>query len=167
MPTALIAEDEPLLARTLRTELAALWPELDIADEASNGDDAIDALSARDFDIAFLDISMPGRNGLEVARHAMTLDPAPAVVFVTAHDSEIDRVVAQRLTEPTGGTPRSHHVDRLIHATSPARRHMPPERRTQVFPAPEAPPPRRSPNSNTLWSGGFDRSDSMPPVEAL
>lgn len=86
MPTALIAEDEPLLARTLRTELAALWPELEIADEASNGDDAIDALSARTFDIAFLDISMPGSNGLQVARHAMTLEPAPAVVFVTAHD---------------------------------------------------------------------------------
>ncbi|CAN5409286.1 LytTR family DNA-binding domain-containing protein [soil metagenome] len=86
MPIALIAEDEPLLARTLRNELASLWPELEIGAMASNGDDAVEALEARTFDIAFLDISMPGRNGLEVARHAMSQDEPPAVVFVTAHD---------------------------------------------------------------------------------
>ncbi|CAN5508098.1 LytTR family DNA-binding domain-containing protein [soil metagenome] len=86
MPIALIAEDEPLLARTLRSELAALWPELEIGVVATNGDEAVEALDARSFDIAFLDISMPGRNGIEVARHAMTLAEPPAVVFVTAHD---------------------------------------------------------------------------------
>jgi DNA-binding NarL/FixJ family response regulator len=47
MPTALIAEDEPLLAAGLQAELARLWPELEIVAQAGDGDSAVELALAR------------------------------------------------------------------------------------------------------------------------
>jgi DNA-binding LytR/AlgR family response regulator len=88
--TALIAEDEPLLAAQLKTELLKLWPQLDIVATVTHGEAALHkALELRP-QILFLDIRMPGLSGLEAA-HALAEDwpegaPFPLVVFVTAHD---------------------------------------------------------------------------------
>lgn len=81
--TALITEDEPLLRRQLREALAQAWPALDIVAEAEDGEAALAALDSARPDIAFLDIRMPGRNGLEVARAA---SGRCHVVFLTAYD---------------------------------------------------------------------------------
>jgi len=82
MPTALIAEDEPLLLNELRTALRDLWPELEIVAEAGDGAAALAALRQHAPDVAFLDISMPKASGLEVAR----VKPAhTALVFLTAY----------------------------------------------------------------------------------
>lgn len=86
MPIALIADDEEPLVHTLRAELRATWPELEIGAVAANGDEAAELLAARRFDVAFLDMAMPGRTGLEVARGALALSDPPAVVLVTAYD---------------------------------------------------------------------------------
>ena len=83
MPSALIAEDEPLLREQLKRRVAEAWPELDIAIEAGSGEEAIAAFEASPTDIAFLDIRMPGRTGLEVAR---AIAGRAHVVFVTAYD---------------------------------------------------------------------------------
>ena len=91
MTTALIAEDEPLLAQALRAELARAWPELQVGETAIDGDDAVDRALAQSPDIVFLDIRMPGRNGLDAAE-AIVEDwpgggrPLPLIVFVTAYD---------------------------------------------------------------------------------
>jgi DNA-binding LytR/AlgR family response regulator len=91
MTTALIAEDEPLLAQALRAELGRAWPELQLLDSAVDGDDAVErALDARP-DIVFLDIRMPGRSGLEAAEAIVEEWPAnaaalPLIVFVTTYD---------------------------------------------------------------------------------
>lgn len=82
MPTALIVEDEPLLRTELADQLKALWPELDIAGHAENGIEAIALLEGLQPDIVFLDIQMPGLNGLEVARH---VPETSQIVFVTAY----------------------------------------------------------------------------------
>jgi DNA-binding LytR/AlgR family response regulator len=82
-PTAVIAEDEPLLRGELKDALAALWPVLDIVAEARDGMEAIRALAAHEPDVIFLDIQMPGASGLEVARAA---SGRCHVVFVTAFD---------------------------------------------------------------------------------
>jgi DNA-binding LytR/AlgR family response regulator len=82
-PTALIAEDEPLLRGELKEALAALWPELEIVAEAEDGVQAIRALATHEPDVIFLDIQMPGMNGLDVARVA---SGRCHVVFVTAYD---------------------------------------------------------------------------------
>jgi len=83
-PTAVIAEDEPLLREEIRSTLTELWPELTICAEAADGLQAIEALDNFQPNILFLDIQMPGRNGLEVARHA---SGKAHVVFVTAYDA--------------------------------------------------------------------------------
>jgi DNA-binding LytR/AlgR family response regulator len=82
-PTAVIAEDEPLLRGELKDALAELWPEVDIKAEAENGIQAIRALETHEPDVLFLDIQMPGLTGLDVARVA---SGRCHVVFVTAYD---------------------------------------------------------------------------------
>lgn len=82
MPSALIVEDEPLLRAELTDQLHLLWPELHIAGQVDNGIDAMTAIDAIKPNIVFLDIQMPGLNGMEVARH---IPDSCQVVFVTAY----------------------------------------------------------------------------------
>ena len=89
-PTALIAEDEPLLAANLQAELARAWPALKIVANVGHGAAAVEAALAQRPDVVFLDIRMPGMTGLEAAQ-AMTEDwpegaTLPLIVFVTAYD---------------------------------------------------------------------------------
>ena len=81
--TAIIADDEPLLRIHLHEKLLALWPQLHIVGEASNGIDAAEMIARLAPDIAFLDIKMPGLSGIEVAQG---LESETRVVFVTAFD---------------------------------------------------------------------------------
>jgi DNA-binding LytR/AlgR family response regulator len=83
MTTALIADDEPHLARALATELATLWPALELLPTARNGVEAAERIHALQPDLAFLDIQMPGLTGLEVAQG---IEGRTRVVFVTAYD---------------------------------------------------------------------------------
>ncbi len=80
---ALLADDEPLLRSHLAAQLREYWPELEIVAEAANGDEALELAQRHRPDVAFLDIRMPGRSGLEVAR---ALPEGIRVVFVTAYD---------------------------------------------------------------------------------
>jgi DNA-binding LytR/AlgR family response regulator len=66
--TAVIADDERLLREQLRARLAEVWPELEIVAEARNGDEAVTLTEAHRPDLVFLDIRMPGMNGIEAAR---------------------------------------------------------------------------------------------------
>jgi DNA-binding LytR/AlgR family response regulator len=88
--TALIAEDEPLLAANLQAELARAWPALQIVANVRHGAAAVEAALAQRPDVVFLDIQMPGMTGLEAAQ-ALSEDwpeavPLPLIVFVTAYD---------------------------------------------------------------------------------
>jgi DNA-binding LytR/AlgR family response regulator len=107
--TAIVADDEPLLRAQLTESLAALWPELQIVGQAGHGEEAIERVAESRPDIAFLDIEMPGLNGLEAAAQIKGL---AHVVFITAYDryaieaferGAIDYVLkpasAQRLSE--------------------------------------------------------------------
>ena len=82
-PTALIADDEPLLRERLAALLAAQWPELKIVAQARNGREAIELFDEAHPQIAFLDVHMPGLNGVEVAR---AIARRAELVFVTAFD---------------------------------------------------------------------------------
>ena len=89
-PTALIAEDEPLLAANLQAELAQLWPALRIVANVGHGAAAVEHALALKPDVVFLDIRMPGMTGMEAAQ-ALSEDwpdaaPLPLIVFVTAYD---------------------------------------------------------------------------------
>jgi DNA-binding LytR/AlgR family response regulator len=82
-PMALIAEDEPLLAAEVREELARLWPALHIAAVVHDGHAALAAAELHRPNVLFLDVKMPGLDGLEVAR---LLGSTAHVVFITAFD---------------------------------------------------------------------------------
>lgn len=83
MTTALIVEDEPLLAAELREELARLWPELALLETVHDGIAALGEIEAHRPDVLFLDVQMPGLTGIEVARAA---GARSHVVFITAFD---------------------------------------------------------------------------------
>jgi len=89
-PTALIAEDEPLLARGLARTLGKLWPSLKIEGIMHDGEAAIEAAHRHLPDILFMDIQMPARNGLDAAEDIVdnwpSERPLPLIVFVTAFD---------------------------------------------------------------------------------
>ncbi len=82
-PTALIADDEPLLRKALTRLLASAWPELDVVAQARNGREAVELFEAQKPDICFLDVHMPGMSGVEAAR---LIGRRAHLVFVTAFD---------------------------------------------------------------------------------
>lgn len=112
-PTAIIAEDEPHLARFLVERLQACWPELDIRGVAGNGIEARDLLETERPQVAFLDIRMPGMSGLDVAR---TLDGID-VVFVTAYDEyavqAFERAAVDYVLKPVTDERLAATVERL------------------------------------------------------
>ena len=82
-PTALIADDEPLLRKSLARLLAQAWPELEIVALARNGREAVEMSEAMKPDVCFLDVHMPGLSGVEAARY---IGRGSHLVFVTAFD---------------------------------------------------------------------------------
>jgi DNA-binding LytR/AlgR family response regulator len=81
--SALIADDEPLLREHLRAQLARLWPELVIVADARNGLEAVELFNIHQPEIVFLDVHMPGLNGIEAAR---ALARRAQIVFITAYE---------------------------------------------------------------------------------
>jgi DNA-binding LytR/AlgR family response regulator len=88
--TALIAEDEPLLAMSLEADLAAVWPELRVLANVRHGEAAVAQALALRPDLVFLDIRMPGLGGIDAAQAIDEDWPEgqhlPLLVFVTAYD---------------------------------------------------------------------------------
>ena len=121
MPSALIAEDEPLLATALVADLARLWPELRIAAQVGDGLSAARQALAFQPEVCFLDIRMPGASGLEAAQ-ALAEDwpegqPFPLLVFVTAYDQyalqAFDAQAVDYLVKPVDGPRLAACVARL------------------------------------------------------
>lgn len=84
-PLLLIADDEPLLRRHLQALLAEFWPEAHTT-LAEDGAVALALCQQQRFDIAFLDIQMPGLDGLQLLRELRRLPAPPLVVFSTAYN---------------------------------------------------------------------------------
>lgn len=106
--TALIAEDEPLIAQALAADLARAWPGLDIVATVGDGAQAVAQALALRPRVCFLDIRMPGLDGLAAAQ-ALAEDwpddvPFPLLVFVTAYDqyalAAFEREAADYLLKP-------------------------------------------------------------------
>ena len=82
-PTALIADDEPLLRAALVRALAEAWPELEIVAECRHGREAVERFEALQPDVCFLDVQMPGLSGIDAAGF---IGRRAHLVFVTAFD---------------------------------------------------------------------------------
>jgi len=113
-PTALIADDEPLLREILEARLAAVWPELQIVAQARNGRQAIELFEQHRPTICFLDVHMPGLSGVEVARQ---IGKSAHLVFVTAFDQyaleAFQHGVLDYLVKPVTAARLSETVERL------------------------------------------------------
>ena len=103
-PTALIADDEPLLRSALARMLAATWPELTIVAQARNGREALEQYQLHKPTVCFLDIHMPGLDGHAVAQAlasapACTAPMAPAILCrrsAAALPEPVSRALASR-----------------------------------------------------------------------
>lgn len=84
-PRILIADDEPQLRNHLQHLLRELWPEASIT-EAEDGSVALLLCKQQHFDVAFLDIQMPGLDGLQLLSALRQLPAPPLVVFCTAYN---------------------------------------------------------------------------------
>ena len=105
-PTALIADDEPLLREALARQLGNAWPELDIVAEARNGREAVKLFEAKRPDVCFLDVHMPGVTGVEAAHQ---IGRRAHLVFVTAYDHYAVQAFAEGV------------LDYLVKPVEPAR----------------------------------------------
>jgi DNA-binding LytR/AlgR family response regulator len=120
-PTALIAEDEPLLAQALARELAAAWPELQIIATVGDGLSALRETLALQPDLLFFDVRMPGLSGLDAAADIAdqwpTDQPLPLLVFVTAYDEyavqAFERAAVDYLLKPLQSARLHQSLERI------------------------------------------------------
>ena len=123
-PTALVADDEPLLREALVRMLASAWPALEIVAQARNGREAIEMFEQHQPDICFLDVQMPGKTGVEAAQY---IGRRAHLVFVTAFDQYAVQAFAQGaldyLVKPVEPSRLAETVARLqerLRASQPA-----------------------------------------------
>jgi DNA-binding LytR/AlgR family response regulator len=123
-PTALIADDEPLLREELMALLAQAWPELEVVAQARNGREAVERFEALKPDVCFLDVHMPGLSGVEAAR---LIGRRSHLVFVTAFDQYALKAFEQGaidyLVKPVDAVRLADTVSRLqerLSASQPA-----------------------------------------------
>jgi len=105
-PTALIADDEPLLRDSLARMLAGAWPRLQIVAQARNGREAVEQFERLRPEVCFLDVHMPGLSGVEAAAR---IGRRAHLVFVTAFDQYAVQAFAQGV------------LDYLVKPVEPAR----------------------------------------------
>ncbi len=178
-PTALVAEDEPRLARTLIRMLEAAWPELKIVAVAEDGLSAVELAQQHRPDILFLDIKMPGKTGLEVAE-AVSDDweedlAEPLFVFVTAYDefavAAFEHAATDYLLKPVVPDRLQTTVDRLqarlaSRAEAPGAGDM--AGLLQRVQAITAPPPAEDPGERiSVIRAGVGNTVRMIPVEEV
>jgi two-component system, LytTR family, response regulator AlgR len=120
----MIVDDEAPARNRLKELLAdcAASVPLKVVGEAANGREALDLMSREPADLLLLDIRMPEMDGIEVARHLLSLEQMPAVIFTTAYNVyaiqafEVNAV--DYLLKPVRG-------ERLLGALQKARQNRP------------------------------------------
>ncbi len=139
-PRILIADDEPLLRAELREMLLALWPEAEVVGEAVDGIDAVRLGRELSPDAVFLDVRMPGLDGIELAH---VFGGRSHVVFVTAHHEHavaaFDEGAVDYVLKPISHERLGRAVERLR-----ARLRMPPPSLGQVAGQPQPRPAQSS-----------------------
>ena len=118
----LIVDDEA----PARERLGRLIAEIDgyeVAGEAANGEQALDACAVQAPDVILLDIRMPGMDGIETARHLLAMETPPAVIFATAYDEyalqAFDAEAIGYLMKPIRREKLEHALNRAARLTRP------------------------------------------------
>ena len=90
----LVVEDDPAVRLSLRV---ACQREGFVVAEAANGQEALEQVARRRPDLVLLDLMLPGPSGFDVCRAMLQRDPSLPVIFLTARDDEVDKVVGLEL----------------------------------------------------------------------
>lgn len=150
---ALVVDDEP----PARSELSYLLEQdgrFDSVRVAASGTDALRALEEDEVDVVFSDISMPGLDGMELARVVARFADRPHIVFVTAHDEHaVDAFAVQAVDyvmKPVSAARLAQAVDRVVEG-----------RRRDARPGQAASPPGAGP----AGQGGIGRSSPDAPAD--
>ncbi len=83
----LVADDHAIVRKGL-IQIISEVPGMHVVDEASNGIEAMQKLLEKDYDIVLLDISMPGRSGLDILRAIKNKKPKIPVLVLSVHPEE-------------------------------------------------------------------------------
>ncbi len=151
-PSAVVADDERLMREQIIDRLKEAWPELLIVGEASNGREAVAMVQSLEPDIVFLDISMPGMDGIEAAQ---ALAGKVHVVFVTAHDEYAIRAFEHGA------------IDYLLKPAEPARVALTCERlRARLKQAPDPMNELLAQLSQRIGAGGIKPREYMRWIQA-
>ncbi len=101
----LVVDDEELARMRLKSLVGECTdPHVTVVGEAANAAQALVWLATRQCDLILLDVQMPGRDGTQLAAELRLRNPAPAIVFVTAHPEHalkaFDLEAVDYLTKP-------------------------------------------------------------------
>ena len=122
----LIVDDEPLARSRLRTLLSGCdAPAVNVTGEAANAAQAMELLAHTPVDAVFLDVQMPGADGVTLARTLRDMARPPAVIFVTAHaEHAVDAFELEAidyLTKPVRLERLQAALEKLVRQAAPAR----------------------------------------------
>ena len=92
-PRVLIVEDSPLFRKLLKETLHSRFPSMQIS-EAEDGKEALRKVNAVPPDLIFMDIKLPGENGLELTAKIKTKYPNVTVIVLTSYDTQEYREAA-------------------------------------------------------------------------
>jgi two-component system invasion response regulator UvrY len=95
MIRVLVTDDHAIFRKGI-TLIIAETPDIVVTDEASDGEEALRKVADNEFDIVLLDISMPGRNGLEILKELKTKSPKLPVLMLSMYPEEQYAVRALR-----------------------------------------------------------------------
>lgn len=116
-PRALIVDDEAPAREELRFLLEEIG-RVQVVGEATNGEEALVLINSLDYDLVFLDIRMPGRSGLEIAKEVHSLPQRPRVIFTTAYPDHaveaFDLSAADYLVKPFDAERLRRAVERAL-----------------------------------------------------
>ena len=88
-PKILIVDDQEIVREGLRNLLSQTRPGWNVCGQASNGEEAVAAVTRLHPDAVILDITMPVMNGLEAAARITKLDKACRILMFTMHESDL------------------------------------------------------------------------------
>lgn len=91
----LIADDHAIV-REGPKQIISETPDMAVVAEASNGEDVLEKVSANKYDVILLDISMPGRSGLDILRQLKIEKPKLPIMMLSVHPEEQYAVRALR-----------------------------------------------------------------------
>ncbi len=82
----MIIADDDINMRFVLKKAVSKYEEVELVSDVGTGQEAVALFDEEKIDVAFLDVDMPGLNGVEAAKMILDINPRCAIVFITAHD---------------------------------------------------------------------------------